>query len=138
MKNSWKYLPWIVGILMIMGVVAVGAEIIEESKPQQSRQQTYSAYLTVPELYTYERISVAVDSTALDLLRQINIQNPKLKLVTKDYVGMGTLVEGMVGKDNGTDGKYWTYYVNGEMAQVGAGNYVIKDNDQIEWKFFKE
>lgn len=38
---------------------------------------------------------------------------------------------------NGNDGggsKYWMFYVNGQESQVGAGTYVTKSSDQIEWK----
>lgn len=38
---------------------------------------------------------------------------------------------------NGTQGngpKYWTFYVNGKEAQVGASSYVTKNSDKIEWK----
>ena len=27
------------------------------------------------------------------------------------------------------------YYVNGEMAEVGIGDYLPKENDQIEFRF---
>ncbi|MFZ2206814.1 MAG: DUF4430 domain-containing protein [Microgenomates group bacterium] len=30
--------------------------------------------------------------------------------------------------------EFWAYYVNGKQADVGAGAYVIKNNDTIEWK----
>lgn len=30
--------------------------------------------------------------------------------------------------------EYWSFWVNGEMAQVGAGSYMTKDGDLIEWK----
>lgn len=29
----------------------------------------------------------------------------------------------------------WLYYVNGEMPNCGAGQYEIKENDVIEWKY---
>ncbi|MBQ2251339.1 MAG: DUF4430 domain-containing protein, partial [Clostridia bacterium] len=29
----------------------------------------------------------------------------------------------------------WTYTVNGEVATVGASEYVLKDGDVIEWKY---
>ena len=38
---------------------------------------------------------------------------------------------------NGNDGggsKYWIFYVNGKESQVGAGAYVTKSSDNIEWK----
>lgn len=35
------------------------------------------------------------------------------------------------------DNKYWMYYVNGEIATVGAGNYQIQDNDTVEFRYEK-
>lgn len=51
---------------------------------------------------------------------------------TKHY-SFGDLVTSI----NGTAGngpKYWTFYVNGKQASVGAGSYVTKDSDKIMWK----
>lgn len=30
--------------------------------------------------------------------------------------------------------EFWSFYVNGKQAQVGAGGYFVKNNDTIEWK----
>lgn len=49
----------------------------------------------------------------------------------------GQLVDSIEGHRNGTDGKYWSFYVNGEMAQVGADAYTQKEGDLVEWKFQK-
>jgi hypothetical protein len=46
---------------------------------------------------------------------------------------MGELVEEINGVNNG-NGYYLIYYVNGTMAKVGAGNYITKTGDKIEWK----
>lgn len=35
----------------------------------------------------------------------------------------------------GTDGKYWQYYVNDELAGVGCDKYIVQNNDYIEWEF---
>jgi hypothetical protein len=37
--------------------------------------------------------------------------------------------------ENGEDGNYWLYYVNGEYAQVGCSLYHLHDNDVVEWRF---
>jgi len=37
--------------------------------------------------------------------------------------------------ENGEDGNYWQYYVNGEYAQVGCSHYHLHDNDVVEWRF---
>lgn len=41
-----------------------------------------------------------------------------------------TSINGVAG--NGP--KYWTFYVNGKQAKVGAGSYITKDSDTITWK----
>lgn len=51
--------------------------------------------------------------------------------------GYGKIVTSIEGHESGTDGKYWSFYVNGEMAQVGADAYTQKEGDFIEWKFQK-
>jgi hypothetical protein len=51
---------------------------------------------------------------------------------TKHY-SFGDLVTSI----NGTAGngpKYWTFYLNGKEASVGAGSYVTKSTDKIEWR----
>jgi hypothetical protein len=41
-----------------------------------------------------------------------------------------TSIDGVAG--NGP--KYWTFYVNGKAATVGASSYVTKNSDKIAWK----
>lgn len=41
-------------------------------------------------------------------------------------------IESIAGK--GGNGKYWVYYVNGKMGEVGADKKVVKEGDIIEWK----
>jgi hypothetical protein len=34
----------------------------------------------------------------------------------------------------GNGPKYWTFYINGKMASVGAGTYTTKVSDMLTWK----
>ena len=65
---------------------------------------------------------------ALELLEQ------EVTIVTKDS-SYGPYVDTINGTPGGTDGKYWAFYVNGQLSQVGAADYVTKAGDSIEWKF---
>ncbi|MDY6065649.1 MAG: DUF4430 domain-containing protein [Finegoldia sp.] len=47
--------------------------------------------------------------------------------------GMMTELKGI--KQDNDKKQYWMYYVNGEMAQVGIGDYQAKENDKVEFKF---
>ncbi len=65
---------------------------------------------------------------ALELLEQ------NATIVTKDSA-YGKYVDTINGVQGGTDGKYWAFYVNDQLAQVGAADYATKATDKIEWKF---
>lgn len=32
------------------------------------------------------------------------------------------------------EGIFWTYYINDEMASVGAAEYELEEGDQVEWR----
>ena len=68
------------------------------------------------------------DKTALELLKEV------AQVETKDS-SYGVYVDTINGIKGGTDGKYWTFYVNGSMATTGADAYKTKDGEVIEWKF---
>ncbi|PIV68420.1 MAG: hypothetical protein COS08_06660 [Euryarchaeota archaeon CG01_land_8_20_14_3_00_38_12] len=44
-------------------------------------------------------------------------------------------VDSIAGAEGGQDGKWWQYYVNGELPMVGCDKYIVQNNDYIEWKF---
>jgi hypothetical protein len=46
----------------------------------------------------------------------------------------GELVTSIDGQASDPSANFWAFYVNGEMAQVGAGDYQTKSSDRIEWK----
>ncbi|MFZ2026435.1 MAG: DUF4430 domain-containing protein [Microgenomates group bacterium] len=50
-------------------------------------------------------------------------------------VGQNTFVTAIDGREALADKQeFWAFYVNGKQAEVGAGTYIIKNNDTIEWK----
>lgn len=63
---------------------------------------------------------------ALTLLKQ------HAQVVTKSS-SLGDYVTSINGNDGGGT-KYWTFYVNGQESQVGAGAYVTKTSDNLQWK----
>ncbi|XOB46594.1 MAG: DUF4430 domain-containing protein [Candidatus Nealsonbacteria bacterium] len=74
-------------------------------------------------------------TTVFDLLKEKTRElDSALKTKTYDF---GVLIEAIGDKENGQDGKYWLYYVNGEMPMVVADKKEIKPGDKIEFKFEK-
>jgi len=74
------------------------------------------------------------NSTIFSLLEALS-KEESLQLEWKIYEGMGVFVESIDGVKNGTDNKYWQYWVNDKSPSVSADNYTVKMGDKIEWKF---
>ena len=53
--------------------------------------------------------------------------------VTVKHYSFGDLVTSING-NQGSGPKYWTFYINGKEASVGAGSYKTKDDDTLSWK----
>ena len=71
--------------------------------------------------------------TAFDLLKN-KAEELNLDLEIKTY-DIGVLIEAIGDEENGRDGKYWMYYVNGEMPMVASDKNKIKVGDKVEFKF---
>lgn len=74
------------------------------------------------------RFTAEADKTVLEQLTE------RAEVVTKDSQ-YGAYVDSINGKEGGDGGKYWTFYVDGQMAQAGADAYITKGGESIEWKF---
>lgn len=79
---------------------------------------------------TYEA-SINEGDSALDVLRNAASENG-FELAFQKFEGMGEFVSGIDGQVGGDD-NFWGFYVNGEMAEVGAGVYEVKSGDLIEF-----
>lgn len=73
--------------------------------------------------------------TAFDLLKA-KAEELGFALRTKTY-DIGIFIEAIGKKENGQDGKYWMYYINGEMPMVSADKKELKAGDKVEFKFEK-
>jgi len=74
------------------------------------------------------------NSTVFSLLKNL-AERENFKIETKEYAGMGVLVESIDGVKNGVDNKYWQYWVNSELPMVAADKKEVKRGDKVEWKF---
>jgi hypothetical protein len=51
----------------------------------------------------------------------------------KEYPALGVFIDEINGIKGG-NGKYWIYYVNGKESSVGVSNYILDENDIINWE----
>jgi hypothetical protein len=82
----------------------------------------------------YPDIVVGASETMLQMLEK-QAQTGRLTFKTKEFAGLGTMIEAIGTKTNGQDNKYWQYWVNNVSITYAASNYLLKPGDVIEWKF---
>lgn len=131
-----KYLVWATIILVIAAVMST---LVFYLRPSESSNQVAS--VETSEVVEQESSSSeAVDTitykaeAGTDALSQLKELNDTV--VTKDSE-YGEYVESINGLVGGTDGKYWSFYVNDELASVGAGEFMPEGGEEIKWHFVK-
>ena len=77
------------------------------------------------------KMEVGEKTTVFDLLKQTEI--------ALDYTeyDIGIFIKAIGDKENGQNGKYWLYYVNGEMPQVAVDKNKVNPGDKVEFRFEK-
>ncbi len=114
-----------------LGILAMG--LISTSFIMTPAVETGSGYVTVEiQDRTFTKVPVG---TVLSVLQALDAENPTLKLETKAYVGLGTLVTTLYGLENGTEQKYWQYEVNGAAPLVAVDAYMLAPGDLVTWEF---
>ena len=63
-----------------------------------------------------------------------NLLNESTDLEYTEDPMYGAFITSINGVGN-LGGKYWMFYVNGEMASVGVSSYVLQDGDIVTMKF---
>lgn len=94
-------------------------------------KSTANIQQTKPSENDYIRYTASSDGTAIDQLKSVNDT-----VVTKD-ASFGAYVYSINSLSSGTDGKYWGFYVDGQVPKVGASTYEPRGGEVIEWKFQK-
>ncbi|MDO9027518.1 MAG: DUF4430 domain-containing protein [Candidatus Roizmanbacteria bacterium] len=121
--------------LVLVALVIFAGYFFYQSKSQPTKkstiQQNLSVYLKLAGEENFSKSEVVVGKTVLDLTKE------KANIKTKGE-GANTYVTEINGREALNSKKeYWAFYVNGKMAEVGAGSYKLKNKDKIEWKIEK-
>ena len=65
------------------------------------------------------------------LVKKMNETGSSVTTKTYDFGIMVESINGISGNAN----FFWQYSVNGQMGQVAADNYTLKNKDKVEWKY---
>lgn len=116
----------VLGALVVIGATLIGVSVANDNanRTAQTAQTTQTQQKKQDDLISYQGQE---GKTALDILKS------SYNVETKTYDGIGEMVTSINGV--APDEKhFWAFYVNGQQAQVGAGQYTTKQGDKISWK----
>ena len=139
--NSKKILLVVIFIVLSILIVFFGRNIFFREKPIQAPLESIIGIGEVTyiinkgaegEINQYQ-VEIKEDSTVFTLLKELR-ERKDFNITFKEY-DIGVFIESIDGYKNGTDNKYWQYWVNNMLSEVAADKKKVKNNDKIEWKF---
>lgn len=129
-KNSWglgNFIAIIIlGAILIFGGSLLGSYV---SQKQANKAVAGLANQFKPVVVKTINYDGQDGKTALDLLKTSHE-------VKSEESSIGSFVTA-IDADANTNDTYWMFYVNDELAPVGADQYQSKSTDKIEWRFEK-
>jgi hypothetical protein len=129
-------------VLLVLGLVALSFTGTAMKVPQKSEvwfeksDQTSVRIIIVGDSWTISDNLVAYQGdTAFSLLDRCSEKNGFS--VDSTYYAQydSTLINSINNAAGGTDGKYWQYYVNGQLPNVGADKCILTNGDLLKWSF---
>ncbi len=143
MKGFQKFLGAL--IFFVIGIL-LGWSLPRETPPPLEREDQVAAVdQSIEEISlmfdqgggvikTYPRVPLTGGESLFDLTQRVAVREGMS--FKNDPPGQyGILITEIDGKKNGTNGQYWSYWVNNQMGEVASDVYRLKPGDVIEWKF---
>ena len=127
-------------VVFLGGGVAVSASLWGGTKQSVlvpgTEKQLIPVILEVEE--TVYEVSVKPGSSVYNVMVQAR-KISDLSFEGSQFGGLGFFVEEVNGlRQNPKIGKYWIYYINSIMGNVGISVYKVEINDVISWRYEKE
>ena len=116
-------------VLLAGGITTAVVIANNEDKPKQSSAHEHADDHEHSENTNLVTFTGQKDKTVLE---QLQAEADSVDIKESSY---GPYVDSINGVVGGTDGKYWTFYVDGQMANIGAAEYKTKGGEKVEWKF---
>jgi hypothetical protein len=129
-------------VLLVLGLVALSFTGTAALVPQKSevwleKSNQTSVHITIngDGWIIQDNLVAYSGDTAFSLLKRCAEKDgfPISAIYYAQYDS--TLINSINNAAGGTDGKYWQYYVNGELPPIGADKCIISNGDSLRWSF---
>ncbi|MFC3038957.1 DUF4430 domain-containing protein [Virgibacillus xinjiangensis] len=133
-EKSWWL--WLGSLLMVIGLLSGCADEdtgqtdstadTEQGEAQQSEENEEKVLITLSEnegeeVFTEEEVTIEENAILLDVMKE--------NFEIEEENGFISSING-IGPQEGEE-RSWMYYVNGEMAMVGAQEYELSPGDEV-------
>lgn len=122
-------------ILLLAASTLAACQIQEKVQAEQEASSSVSVSIdqvTISVTANGEKLSTAeAPFQEGDTLLEVMEDNFAIETADSDYGAFITSIEDYAQDDS--QNLYWLFDVNGEMATVGASEYILEEDDQIDW-----
>lgn len=108
--------------------------IQNDSIEQTAKKEATTSIFFGEERIIKHQIKINENTTAYEALVK-TLEKEGLEIQTTQY-DFGIFINSIDGIKN-TNDKAWIYFVNGESANKASDQFILKDEDLLEWKFIK-
>lgn len=124
--------------LLLSGVLLVGCGSQTAELPTETEETESTEVLPEEKVIT---VDISVDGESLEeLSKELTVEDDidLLEIMDANYDidatedGFMTGIEGY--EQDEAEDLYWMFYVNEEMGEVGAADYIPTESDAIDWK----
>jgi hypothetical protein len=129
-------------VLLVIGLIGLSFTGTAMTVPEKNEVWVEKSDLTsvritiIGDTWTIADNMVAYPGdTAFSLLKRCSEENEFTVDFTYYEQFDATLVNSINNAVGGTGGKYWQYYVNNELPNVGADKYILSNGDVLTWSF---
>lgn len=131
--NYFKKIETIVIIILILVMGAAYGALHSKKDERAANNKERQESQEVKEEYTTQVPSSLVSYKGQEGRNALDVLKSNYNVQTKSFGDLGEFVQSINGVE--PDNKhFWAMYVNGEVSQVGAGSYITKSTDTVEWK----
>ena len=127
----------VVTCLIVLSFTGTAMKLPEKSEIwlEQSNQTSVQLVIRGEGWTITDHLVAYAGDTVFSLLQRCSKQQHFVLESTYYESFDSTLVESINHNTNGNEGKYWQYYVNGDIPMVGCDQYIVSNGDSIVWSF---
>jgi hypothetical protein len=129
-------------VLLVLGLIALSftgtaLKVPDKSEVWVEKSDLTSVRITIigDDWTITDNLVAYHDDTAFSLLTRCSEENGFSVDSTFYEQFDATLINSINNAVGGTDGKYWQYYVNSDLPNVGADKYILSNGDILTWSF---